>query len=570
MLGNLLRTRAPEGEQRSMQVTPWGPWGSTNTSAAGVTVNSDTALNLASVYGCVTLISETIATLPRDVYRTNLDGTKTEVPNAPLWVEQPNPFTDGIEFVSQTLVSLLLDGNAYWAYSLDGNFQPAELHVLDPAKVEVKVANGVPAYTVNGAPYRGRLLHLRGLTRPGQVKGLSPVEAARQQIGIGLAVEEFAGRFYSNGATLSGVITTPEDLTEPQAHMMKDAFARDHSGLRNAHTPGVLTNGASYQSISVTPEQAQFLATREFGAGVIAAQIFLLDPSLLGIAINRGQNLTYANLEQRGIHLVQYTLLRWIIRLERAYTFLLPKPQHMKFCVEGLMRADLMTRYNAKRVALGPNVPFMTVNEARDDEDDLPPLPGQDGLPEPPAPAAPAPAPDMPKDMTPPPEQQNMRQEPPVVNITTPTPIVNVHVDAAEPVVVPPANVVVRAAEPIVIPPAVTNVHVDAAEPIVVPPPVVNVNAQAATPEVRVNVEAAPPVIVPPAEVVVNVPEQPETVVNVAPAEVNVEAPNVTVNPSPVRIDAPKMVVPKRKLIRRILDRDEDGKVVGMHEEEIR
>jgi HK97 family phage portal protein len=384
MLANLLRRGPEQAEKRASQVLAWGPWGESLGASTGVQVSTESALQLLTVYGCVTLISDTIATLPRDVFRTNSSGVNEEV-NKPKWLEQPNPRTDIIEFLTQTLSSLLLDGNAYWAYATDLNLSPTEIHVLDPADVVVKVekqrdlnsgalANAV-VYYVKGQRFRGKLLHIKGIVRPGQLKGLSPIEAARQSIGLGLAAQQFAGTFYANGVTMSGYVTTPGELTKDQARDLRDNISRDHGGLHNAHLPGVLTNGATWTSSSVTPEQAQFLETRQFQAAEIAAQMFLLDPSMLGIASagTRGQNLTYANLEQRGIHLVQFTLLRWIIRLERAFDFLLPNPQYMKFNVSALERADLMTRYQAYRIA-NPTAAWLTDDEIRDFED-LGPMP---------------------------------------------------------------------------------------------------------------------------------------------------------------------------------------------------
>lgn len=380
----VLTRGSPQVEERSSQVLAWGPWGESQAITSGVPVSTESALQLLTVYGCVTLISDTIATLPRDVFRTRGNGTNEEV-NKPRWLEQPNPRTDIIEFLTQTLSSLLLDGNAYWAYATDLNLTPTEIHVLDPTDVQVKVEkqrdlnSGAMVdnlvYYIRGAPFRGRLIHLKGIVRPGQLKGMSPIESARQSIGLGLAAQQFAGTFYANGVTMSGFISTPGDMTVDQARDLKQNISRDHGGLHNAHLPGVLTNGATWTSSSVTPEQAQFLETRQFQAAEIAAQMFLLDPSLLGIASagTRGQNLTYANLEQRGIHLVQFTLLRWIIRLERAFSFLLPNPQYMKFNVAALERADLMTRYQAYRIA-NPTAAWLTDDEIRDFED-LGPMP---------------------------------------------------------------------------------------------------------------------------------------------------------------------------------------------------
>lgn len=372
----LTRGNSQPLEERALQVTPWGPWGYSSAASSGVNVTTDSSLQLLTVYGCVSLIADTIATLPRDVFRNRADGSTEQVTNTPTWFDQPSATVDMVEFITQTLLSLLLDGNAYWVYGIDGNFAPTTIRVLDPARVEVRDdGHGNPIYAVNGETYRGKLFHIKGITRPGALKGMSPVEAARQSIGLGLGAQEFAGRFYSNGTTMSGVIETPGDLTADQAKIMASGFSRDHGGLSKSHLPGVLTNGATWTQISITPEQAQFLQAREYQAAEIAAQLFLVDPSMLGIAINRGQNLTYANLEQRGVHLVQFTLMRWIIRLEHAFTFLLPKPQYQKFNVNALMRADLASRMAAHRVALGPNQPFETVDEVRGLEE-LPPVPG--------------------------------------------------------------------------------------------------------------------------------------------------------------------------------------------------
>src|SRR6185369_6215938 len=207
-------------------------------------------------------------------------------------------------------------------------------------------------------------------------RGLSPIEAARQSISIGLEAQDFAARFYNNGAHLSGVITSPRDFTREQARDLLDKFGRDHSGA-NAHKPGLLDGGAEWQPLSVSPAEAQFLESRKYQAAEIAGQMFLLDPTMLGIEIN-SRNLTYANLEQRGIHFVTFTLLRWLVRLEEFLTDLLPAPQYMKFNVAGLMRADLKTRYEAHQIALGgpqgSGKAWLTIEEVRDIED-LGPVP---------------------------------------------------------------------------------------------------------------------------------------------------------------------------------------------------
>ena len=358
----MLRSLFDRTSVEARELKPWGDWSSQSVSHAGVNVTPDSALHLLAVYGCVRLISDTIATLPIDVFRRTA-GDKVET-NAPRWLDQPNESTDVVEFLTMVLSSLLLDGNAYITYTLDASFVTQSLQAIHPQRVQIQPG---PDYFIDGVRVNGRLIHVKGVTRPGALAGLSPVEAAKEGIGLGLAAQEFGARFFGDGANMSGVIEMPKGLSPDAAKILSQRWGADHHGLKNAHKPGVLTEGAQWKPISVTNEQAQFLETRKFTAAEIAAQMFLVDPTLLGIPVD-GKSLTYANLEQRGIHLVQFTLLPWIVRLERMFNRLLPRVQFAKFNVGGLQRADMKTRYEAYAIGTA-GAPFLLQDEAREKED---------------------------------------------------------------------------------------------------------------------------------------------------------------------------------------------------------
>jgi phage portal protein BeeE len=200
---------------------------------------------------------------------------------------------------------------------------------------------------VNGDRYRNRLVHIKGIMQPGKLKGLSPVEAARQSIGLGLAQQEFGARFYSNGAQMSGIIKTPGDVDRDKARDIGEAFQRDHSGLANAWKPGVLFGGAEYQAVSVTPEQAQFLESASTRRPRSRADV----PPRPDVARHpRRDDEPHLREPRTARHpLVQFSLLRWIVRLERAFSSLLPPAQTQKFNVNGLQRADLKTQYESFR-----------------------------------------------------------------------------------------------------------------------------------------------------------------------------------------------------------------------------
>ncbi len=356
-------------EDRALQVMPWGDWGGSYGTSSGRAVSQESASQVLTVFGCAQLLADTVATLPRGVF-TDTPAPKP-VTNPPAWFKKPNAYDSMTDLVGQMMWSFLFDGNLFAPYTVDASFRTNGIRVMNPRSVDIREENGIRRPYVDGKVYTGNLKHVKGLGPPGAVRGLSPVEAARQSISIAAEAEDFAARFYNNGAHLSGVITAPRDLTLPQARDMIDKFGRDHSGA-NAHKPGILDGGATWTPISITPEQAQFLESRQYQSAEIAGKMFLLDPSMLGIPITTN-TLTYANLEQRGIHFVTFTLLRWLVRLEEFFTDLLPAPQYMKFNVAGLMRADLKTRYEAHQIALGgpqgTGKAWMTVEEVRDIED---------------------------------------------------------------------------------------------------------------------------------------------------------------------------------------------------------
>ena len=366
----MLRALFNKTEERAItgQASLWGDWSSDGgRTASGVIVDAHTSLQLLTVYGCVRLISDSISTLPIDCYR-QAGEAKVDIATPP-WLSQPTVDLDFTSWCGQVLSSLLLSGNAYIAVFRADSGQILELVPLDPAKVQVRREGGRKVYYVNGARYEGEIIHIPGLMLPGADVGMSPVEYARQSIGLGLAATEYGAGWFDNEGNMPGVIEAPRALQAETMKAMADQWRRRrHRGGRGL--PGVLQEGATWRPTGVTNEQMQFLQTRQFNSAEIAGQMFLLDPSDLGIGVP-GSSLTYANLADRNTRRVQVTLLPWITRIEHAVSALMMRPRYMKFNVNALLRADLPTRYAAYATGIGSG--FLLPDEARELED-LPPL----------------------------------------------------------------------------------------------------------------------------------------------------------------------------------------------------
>lgn len=416
-------------EQRA-QATTWGEWPGDLPPNGQVQVNELSALQLLSVAGCVKLITDSIATLPIDVYRRDAQGEQFEV-ETPRWLAYPTIDLDFTAWCTQVLTSLLLHGNCYIDVRRTGS-GITEIPVIDPLSVTVYRDRGMKKYRVNGVAYDGEIVHIKGMMLPGSDIGLSPLEYARQSIGLGLEALSFGSDQFHQALNMPGVIEIPKRAQPEQMQAMAQAWRRARL-RRNRGLPGVLEDGATWRPTGVTNEQAQFLQLRQWTAAEIAAQVYMVDPADLGIPV-AGTSLTYANLEQRNIRRVQVTFLPWMIRIEKAISNLLPQPRYMKFNVDGLLRGDSQTRWsiyktasdiNAQAVAYG-QPPVLLTEEMRDFED----LNALTDYPQP----APAPTADPQLNSAPPvnvtvhmPEQ---RHEAPTINVA---PDIDIHVPEQQP-----------------------------------------------------------------------------------------------------------------------------------------
>lgn len=257
--------------------------------SSGVPVTEDTAMQLLAVAACVRLLATTVGGLPFDAVQMSGAVRRTLEP-PPLIISDPFGGANNLKWPTrrtgfvQLMVSLLLRGNGYAMITgRDEDMRPSRIAVLHPDRVAVGVdGDGSRKYEVNRQPVPAyNMVHLLGLSMPESPIGMSVIEYARQAIGLGLAAEEFGARFFGSGAHLSGVIEVPGDLDRDRARQLKETFQASHGGLRNAHTVGVLSGGARWAPISVSPEDAQFLGTRA-AQNLDIAMLFGIPPHMLG------------------------------------------------------------------------------------------------------------------------------------------------------------------------------------------------------------------------------------------------------------------------------------------------
>lgn len=366
---------------------PWSDrwWGvGTVGTVAGVPVDAEAAQKLSTVWRCVRLLSETVAGLPLVMFENVAGGEeRRRAANHPLYEvlhNQPNAHQSAFEFWELMMEHVLLRGNAYALIQPGPRGPVDQMLPIHPDRVRVeKLDNGRLRYQVRQpdgteTPVNDEdMFHLRGPSADG-VTGMSIIDYAKESFGMGLAGEKYGARFFRNDSKPSGILSTDKKLSPGAKERLSSDWKAMHGG-GNQHQVAVLEEGLNWQAVSITPEEAQFLQTREFQAEDVC-RWFGVPPHMVGLtskATSWG-----SGIEQMSIGFVTYTLMPWLVRIQQAISrdlIIAPQRYFAEFVVAGLLRGDTLARYQAYQT--GITTGFMTPNEARRLEN-MNPLPGLD------------------------------------------------------------------------------------------------------------------------------------------------------------------------------------------------
>lgn len=332
------------------------------------------ALQSVAVWASVDLIASVCSELPIDVFRgSGRERSEIGMDQHP-WLEDPAGDGNGLEdWVYQLVISWLTKGNAY-GHVLDrprpgrGDFI-TQLAWWAPEDVSVSDISGEAEFLVNGNSVNvgvrpGELVHRRVNPRPGRLLGMSPIEHhMRTTIGLGLAAGEFGSRWFQDGGHPSALLTNSEvELDQDQARLVKSRFL---SSLRGTREPVVFGKGWKYEPIQINPDESQFLETKRFTSAE-SARIF--GPGMAEIlGYETGGSLTYTSSEMQSVHLLKYTLNKWMRRVERTIGVMLPRGQYAHINRDAMLQSTTLERYKAHASALDKQ--WRTVNEVRDLED---------------------------------------------------------------------------------------------------------------------------------------------------------------------------------------------------------
>jgi HK97 family phage portal protein len=369
-LGNLdVRWSNPAPEQRALeQVSDIGI--AFAKKVAQATAEPDTSIP--AVYRGFQFLTDIVAGLPLE----EIEAGRPVTPAAPI-VETPNPHETYHDTMSQVMSSLLFRGNAYlWPRTREMG-DPTSLIVLNPDEVSCTWDTDrlYPVYSWRDKPMEpGRDIIPIPLNRwPGRPDGVSPISACRLMLDGAKAEQTLTTNLMLDDATPAGALNIPDKLTVPEAQAILDVWEETHQGRKR---PGVLGGGATWQALTFSPVDAQFLESRNFSVQEIGRMLGLHGLFLL---VASGDSLTYSTTESLfRLTLTSTVAPTYLDRIEQAWSRLLPRGRTARFNTAELLRADLTSRYQAAAVAMDAG--FITADEVRLAEG-LPPLGAGESVP---------------------------------------------------------------------------------------------------------------------------------------------------------------------------------------------
>lgn len=350
-------------------------YNSVSGTVAGMRITPETAMQNTVVLACVRVIAESIAALPLHIYKRETGGGKVKATNHELYKllhVRPNEWQTHFRFFEMMTGHALLRGNGYAQKLKNNRGKLLGLVPLNPGRMEPRYVRAeddsvekVYLYTTEKGQRvifpAEEILHIQGISSDG-LKGISVIEQARRAIGLALAAEEHGTEFFENDATPGGILSTEQVLSDEAVARLKKQWVEKH-GQGKRHGVAVLEQGLDWKTMGATNKDSQFLELRRMQVEEVA-RLFRVPLHMVGDLTRSTNN----NIEHQSIEFVVHCLVPWLRRWEEEINQSLFSEDEWgtyfcEFLVDGLLRGDTQSRYNAYAVAR--NNGWMNVDEIR-------------------------------------------------------------------------------------------------------------------------------------------------------------------------------------------------------------
>jgi HK97 family phage portal protein len=335
------------------------------------------ALKHSAWWSCADLISSTMAMLTPWAYEGPGYGAgqAMRLPKQPSILQQPSADADIYDFLYMGTMSNCMKGTQFGEVVARDKFQlPQQVELENPGVVRVqKLGDGTYEYKFRNKVITPDRLWKGAMFRfPGSPIGMSPVAYGVHATRLGLGAERFGNQYFEDGGHPSAILTNDnQKIVSPEdAKTLKQRFM---SALRGSREPVILGGGWKYEKIQISPDESMFLDTQKLSDGKVC-RYMRVAPEMVGVA-SEGSAITYANVEQRALSFLTYTMFRWIKKWEMWLGACLPPGQYVKFDLDSLLRVDFLTLWTGLHMAVGSRI--ITQDEGREIVDRSPLTPEQ-------------------------------------------------------------------------------------------------------------------------------------------------------------------------------------------------
>lgn len=330
--------------------------------------NPEGALRHSAVWACSDLIASCMAMLTPWAYEGDAPGygEAVRLKYQPDILVQPSADADIFDFLYMGTMSDCTGGNKFGQVAARDKrlMLPTQIELENPGVVHVRrQADGTYEYRFrNEVVPPSQLWHKAMYRFPGSPLGMNPLQYAAKATRQGLSAEQFGSQYFEDGGHPTGVLTndTAKLVSQEDAKTLKQRFM---DALRGSREPVVMGGGWKYQKVQITPDESMFLDTQKLSDTKICRYMGRVPPELIGAA-SEGSNTTYANVEQRAMHFLTFTMFRWIKKWEMWLGQCLPPGVYVKFDTDALQRVDFLTRWTGMHMAIGSRI--MTQAEGRE------------------------------------------------------------------------------------------------------------------------------------------------------------------------------------------------------------
>jgi HK97 family phage portal protein len=365
-MGMLNRLAERFGLERRSAGMPFAPTGFT---ASGHHVNARAAENLSAVLACVNAVASVLASLPVYVYKTLDNGREEDKRhNVAKLLRSPNQWQSWPDWLEFTIAQTLLRGNSVSIINYDNAgrvtsltpvpWENVSLTILPSGRVAYDVVRVQGAFGGTGEMRRyldTEIFHLKDRSDDG-ILGRSRLSRAAEVLGNALALQDYSGQMWKNAAVPSGVLSTEGKLGAEVFERLKSAFENRFTGTKNAGRVMILENGMKWNTISMSPEDAEVLASRRFSVEEIC-RLFQVPPPIIQ-DLSHG---TFTNSREAGRWFAQFSLSPWARKIEAEFSRSVfsgetRKSHHIEIDLSGLTRGDTEARWASHKIAVDSGI----------------------------------------------------------------------------------------------------------------------------------------------------------------------------------------------------------------------